>query len=108
MLLQVSINEMVLDFCYRNPSRSEFVFYADRLIRLVVEEGLNQLSYTECTVITPTGKSKIVQALPLNEYYGVAKFFLVSLAQRRIALTFWLRNKVTLDLNRVPQFMATI
>ncbi|CAN7982931.1 unnamed protein product [Ixodes pacificus] len=33
----------------KNTSRSEFVFYADRLIRLVVEEGLNQLSYTECT-----------------------------------------------------------
>ncbi|CAN7988882.1 unnamed protein product [Ixodes hexagonus] len=40
----------------KNTSRSDFVFYADRLIRLVVEEGLNQLSYTECTVITPTGK----------------------------------------------------
>ncbi|XP_029843341.2 uracil phosphoribosyltransferase homolog [Ixodes scapularis] len=39
----------------KNTSRSEFVFYADRLIRLVVEEGLNQLSYSECTVITPTG-----------------------------------------------------
>ncbi|MEE6528289.1 hypothetical protein FKM82_030412 [Ascaphus truei] len=24
-------------------------------IRLVVEEGLNQLPYTECTVTTPTG-----------------------------------------------------
>lgn len=39
----------------KNTSRSEFVFYADRLIRVVVEEGLNQLSYTECTVMTPTG-----------------------------------------------------
>lgn len=39
----------------KTTTRSEFVFYADRLIRLVVEEGLNQLSYTECTVTTPTG-----------------------------------------------------
>ena len=27
------------------PSRSEFKFVADRLIRMVVEEGLNQLPY---------------------------------------------------------------
>ncbi|XP_048883320.1 uracil phosphoribosyltransferase homolog [Brienomyrus brachyistius] len=36
-------------------SRGDFVFCADRLIRLVVEEGLNQLPFTECTVTTPTG-----------------------------------------------------
>ncbi|KPP69015.1 uracil phosphoribosyltransferase-like [Scleropages formosus] len=36
-------------------SRGDFVFCADRLIRLVVEEGLNQLPYSECTVTTPTG-----------------------------------------------------
>ncbi|RLV98386.1 hypothetical protein DV515_00010768 [Chloebia gouldiae] len=41
--------------CYRKSSRGDFVFSADRLIRLVVEEGLNQLPYTECTVTTPTG-----------------------------------------------------
>ncbi|KAE8584271.1 hypothetical protein XENTR_v10020889 [Xenopus tropicalis] len=39
----------------RSTSRGDFVFSADRLIRLVVEEGLNQLPYTECTVTTPTG-----------------------------------------------------
>ncbi|XP_052810365.1 uracil phosphoribosyltransferase homolog isoform X2 [Mya arenaria] len=39
----------------RSTSRSDFVFYADRLIRLVVEEGLNQLPYRECQVTTPTG-----------------------------------------------------
>ncbi|CAF0894282.1 unnamed protein product [Didymodactylos carnosus] len=31
----------------RTTSRSDFKFYADRLIRLVVEEGLNQLPYVE-------------------------------------------------------------
>ncbi|CAG5131569.1 unnamed protein product [Candidula unifasciata] len=35
--------------------RNDFIFYADRLIRLVVEEGLNKLPYRKCTVITPTG-----------------------------------------------------
>ncbi|XP_035744958.1 uracil phosphoribosyltransferase homolog [Egretta garzetta] len=40
---------------FRKSSRGDFVFSADRLIRLVVEEGLNQLPYTECTVTTPTG-----------------------------------------------------
>ncbi|XP_075369475.1 uracil phosphoribosyltransferase homolog isoform X1 [Mycteria americana] len=39
----------------KKSSRGDFVFSADRLIRLVVEEGLNQLPYTECTVTTPTG-----------------------------------------------------
>lgn len=39
----------------RDTSRSDFVFYADRLIRLVVEEGLNQLPYEEQIITTPTG-----------------------------------------------------
>ena len=36
-------------------SRSDFKFVADRLIRMVIEEGLNQLPYTEVEVTTPTG-----------------------------------------------------
>ncbi|KAL3272463.1 hypothetical protein HHI36_013944 [Cryptolaemus montrouzieri] len=39
----------------KNTSRSDFKFYADRLIRLVIEESLNQLPFTDCKVITPTG-----------------------------------------------------
>ncbi|XP_006901831.1 PREDICTED: uracil phosphoribosyltransferase homolog [Elephantulus edwardii] len=39
----------------KTASRGDFVFSADRLIRLVVEEGLNQLPYKECMVTTPTG-----------------------------------------------------
>ncbi|XP_041463522.1 uracil phosphoribosyltransferase homolog [Lytechinus pictus] len=38
----------------KTTSRGDFVFYANRLIRLVVEEGLNQLPYKTCEVITPT------------------------------------------------------
>ncbi|XP_020620721.1 uracil phosphoribosyltransferase homolog [Orbicella faveolata] len=41
----------------KETQRGDFVFYADRLIRLVVEEGLNQLPYDNCTVKTPTGAS---------------------------------------------------
>lgn len=40
---------------FRNTSRSDFKFYADRLIRLVIEESLNQLPFTDCKVVTPTG-----------------------------------------------------
>ncbi|KAJ1528358.1 hypothetical protein ONE63_006778 [Megalurothrips usitatus] len=40
----------------RNTSRSDFKFYADRLIRLVIEESLNQLPFTKCTVTTPTNE----------------------------------------------------
>lgn len=39
----------------RNTTRSDFKFYADRLIRLVIEESLNQLPYSDCRVETPTG-----------------------------------------------------
>lgn len=38
----------------RETSRSDFVFCADRLIRLVVEEGLNQLPQVDTDIITPT------------------------------------------------------
>jgi len=40
----------------QDSSRSDFVFSADRLIRLVVEEGLNQLPYKEVDVMTPNGE----------------------------------------------------
>ncbi|XP_037077881.1 uracil phosphoribosyltransferase homolog [Pollicipes pollicipes] len=40
----------------KTTSRSDFKFYADRLIRLVVEEGLNLLPYTPASVTTPTGR----------------------------------------------------
>uniref|UniRef100_A0A336M037 Uracil phosphoribosyltransferase homolog n=1 Tax=Culicoides sonorensis TaxID=179676 RepID=A0A336M037_CULSO len=39
----------------KTTTRSDFKFYADRLIRLVIEESLNQLPYSECSVMTPTG-----------------------------------------------------
>ncbi|CAH1389316.1 unnamed protein product [Nezara viridula] len=39
----------------RNTTRSDFKFYADRLIRLVIEESLNQLPFSKCTITTPTG-----------------------------------------------------
>ncbi|EDV25471.1 uncharacterized protein TRIADDRAFT_55590 [Trichoplax adhaerens] len=38
----------------RETTRSDFVFCADRLIRLVVEEGLNQLPHETTDVTTPT------------------------------------------------------
>lgn len=41
----------------RNTTRSDFKFYADRLIRLVIEESLNQLPFTDCKVTTPTGST---------------------------------------------------
>eukprot|EP00158_Paraphelidium_tribonemae_P006292 Partr_v1_DN27765_c0_g1_i1_m67263 putative uridine kinase len=39
----------------RDTARAEWVFYAERIIRLLVEEGLNHLPFTPKTVITPTG-----------------------------------------------------
>ncbi|XP_056646355.1 uracil phosphoribosyltransferase homolog [Diorhabda sublineata] len=43
----------------RNTSRSDFKFYADRLIRLVIEDSLNQLPFTDCNVVTPTGATYV-------------------------------------------------
>jgi uracil phosphoribosyltransferase len=39
----------------RTTCRSDFKFYADRLIRLTVEAALDQLPYIPQKVITPTG-----------------------------------------------------
>ncbi|CDO55385.1 hypothetical protein DV451_002117 [Geotrichum candidum] len=39
----------------RNTKRSDFIFYADRIIRLLVEEGLNQLPVEPAAIETPTG-----------------------------------------------------
>jgi len=39
----------------KNTSRGDFIFYTDRIIRLLVEEGLNHLPVVPKTVETPTG-----------------------------------------------------
>jgi uracil phosphoribosyltransferase len=39
----------------KNTSRGDFLFYSDRIIRLLVEEGLNHLPVVPKTVETPTG-----------------------------------------------------
>ncbi|KAL2246848.1 uridine kinase-like protein 1, chloroplastic [Sesamum indicum] len=39
----------------RDISKHDFVFYSDRVIRLVVEHGLGHLPFTEKQVVTPTG-----------------------------------------------------
>jgi len=39
----------------KDTKRSEFCFYSDRIIRLLVEEGLNHLPVVDKSVTTPTG-----------------------------------------------------
>ncbi|TKR94508.1 hypothetical protein L596_008783 [Steinernema carpocapsae] len=39
----------------KTTDRSDFVFCADRLMRLIIEEGLNRLPYTPVQITTPTG-----------------------------------------------------
>ena len=39
----------------RTTLREDFIFYSDRLIRLLIEEGLNFLPFSEKVVTTPTG-----------------------------------------------------
>ena len=38
----------------KNTKRGDFLFYSDRIIRLLVEEGLNHLPVISKTVETPT------------------------------------------------------
>jgi uracil phosphoribosyltransferase len=41
----------------KNTDRADFIFYSNRIIRLLVEEGLNHLPVVEHTVTTPVGRS---------------------------------------------------
>lgn len=41
----------------RNTDRADFIFYSNRIIRLLVEEGLNHLPVIEHDVITPVGRT---------------------------------------------------
>ncbi|KAI2473773.1 uracil phosphoribosyltransferase [Annulohypoxylon bovei var. microspora] len=41
----------------RNTERADFIFYSNRIIRLLVEEGLNHLPVVEHTVTTPVGRT---------------------------------------------------
>lgn len=48
----------------KNTSRGDFLFYSDRIIRLLVEEGLNHLPVVAKTVETPT----VGQGTFINQY----------------------------------------
>ena len=46
----------------KNTSRGDFLFYSDRIIRLLVEEGLNHLPVLPKTVETPTVSAHFVSS----------------------------------------------
>ena len=41
----------------RSTARADFIFYSNRIIRLLVEEGLNHLPVIEHNITTPVGRS---------------------------------------------------
>lgn len=41
----------------RSTARADFIFYSNRIIRLLVEEGLNHFPVIEHTITTPVGRS---------------------------------------------------
>lgn len=41
----------------KKTERADFIFYSNRIIRLLVEEGLNHLPVVEHTVTTPVGRT---------------------------------------------------
>ena len=49
------LDNIIILYIHRNTTRSDFVFTADRLIRLVIEEGLNILPCSPRTVQTSSG-----------------------------------------------------
>jgi uracil phosphoribosyltransferase len=48
------INRMIRD---KNTNRADFIFYSNRIIRLLVEEGLNHLPVVQHTITTPVGRT---------------------------------------------------
>lgn len=57
----------------RNTSREDFIFYSDRLLRLLVEDALGHLPFTEKVVVTPTGEKYVgVATLSPDEMVGVS------------------------------------
>jgi uracil phosphoribosyltransferase len=53
MLMSLS-GSMIRD---KNTQRADFIFYSNRIIRLLVEEGLNHLPVVEHTITTPVGRT---------------------------------------------------
>lgn len=57
---QLDDTPSVSNFCRmirdRNTARADFIFYSNRIIRLLVEEGLNHLPVVEHTITTPVGR----------------------------------------------------
>lgn len=49
-----SFNRMIRD---KTTGRADFIFYSNRIIRLLVEEGLNHLPVVEHSITTPVGRS---------------------------------------------------
>jgi len=49
-----SYNRMIRD---KGTGRADFIFYSNRIIRLLVEEGLNHLPVVEHSVTTPVGRA---------------------------------------------------
>jgi hypothetical protein len=55
----------------KNTQRGDFVFYSDRLIRLLVEEGLGLLPFAEKVIETPVGPYPGSSRIP-NRFLGDA------------------------------------
>lgn len=77
---------------FRNTSRSDFVFNADRLIRLVVEEGLNQLPSVKCEILTPL--NQVYHGLRFSKGNCGGKFYLdlLNICSKNIVFTNFLSN----------------
>lgn len=52
--LQLTVHSMIRN---NDTERADFIFYSNRIIRLLVEEGLNHLPVIEHDVITPVGRT---------------------------------------------------
>lgn len=50
----------------KDTSRGDFIFYTDRIIRLLVEEGLNHLPVVSRTVETPTVSRSLCMVWPVG------------------------------------------
>merc|ERR1719318_1230584 len=72
----------------KDTSRSDFKFVADRLIRMVIEEGLNQLPYQDCCRSMRIGKILVDSDVETHEAHVVFAKFPDDISSRKVLLLY--------------------
>ena len=90
----------------KNTSRGDFIFYSDRIIRLLVEEGLNHLPVVPKVVETPTVRTfaHVEPMAPLLTKRRVLHMRASALREKFAACPFCVRERCVLLINMILSF----